>query len=110
MKRLFPFVFTFFFVTLTVQSQELKVNLYNPPIPHNGYAEWGPDYVVTNSEPFGRPSGAYRNSNSTIYTSIPDTNITPGANEGLVILISSNDGANWSRHTRSKSRNCHSKN
>jgi len=95
MKKSITVMFFIFFITTFSAAQDLKVKIYDPPIPYNGNVEWGTDYVVSNSEPFGRPSGVYRNSISTIYVTIPDTNITPGANEAIVILMSSNNGANW---------------
>ncbi|MBK8983246.1 MAG: T9SS type A sorting domain-containing protein [Ignavibacteria bacterium] len=96
MKTIFLFVCICFFVTITISAQEQKVNLYDPPVPFQSNVEWGTDYLVTGSEPFGRPSGVYRNSTGKIYVSIPDTNISlPGADEGLVILTSTNNGATW---------------
>lgn len=97
MKNLFLLFTIFFIVTLTSKAQDTKINFYDPPIPYNGNTDqWGNDYLVADSEPFGRPSGVYRNSNSTIYVAIPDTNISlPGADEGVVILMSTNNGADW---------------
>lgn len=96
MKTFSLFVFYCFFLTISITAQEQKVNLYNPPVPFKGSTEWGTDYLVAGSEPFGRPSGVYRNSTGKIYVSIPDTNISlPRADEGLVILTSTNNGANW---------------
>ncbi len=78
-----------------IKPVEMKAELYNPPMPYtNNIGDWGTDYLVSNTEPFGRPSGVYRNSNTTIYVAIPDTNIV--ANRCVVILSSTNNGANWS--------------
>jgi hypothetical protein len=91
-------ILTFFFITLlaplTLFGQTPQVVCYDPPIPYVGnIGEWGTDYVVSPTEPFGRPSGVVR-PNDTLYVAIPDTNIL--ANTCLVILKSSNNGANWS--------------
>ena len=83
-------------MTLSVKAQDLKVNIYDPPIQYFVNTAWGTDYVVSDSEPFGRPSGVYRNSDSKIYVAIPDTNVSlPRAEEGIVILTSTNNGVNW---------------
>ena len=96
MKKLISISVIFFFAAVSATAQDMKVKIYDPPVNYNNNTEWGTDYIVADSEPFGRPSGAYRNANSTVYLSIPDTNISlPGADEGLVILSSSNNGANW---------------
>jgi hypothetical protein len=77
------------------RPDEVKAELYNPPIPYtNNVGDWGTDYVVSNTEPMGRPSGVYRTNNSTIYVAVPDTNIV--SNRCVVILTSTNNGANWS--------------
>ena len=74
-------------------SQEVRSEVYNPPLPYNANADWGIDYTVSTSEPFGKVTGVYRTSNNSIYTAVPDTNILSG--KGIVILTSSNNGANW---------------
>lgn len=75
-------------------AQDLSVKVNDPPIPYNGNVEWGNDLLVSASEPLGKHSGVYRSSNSTIYVSVPDTNIQSGA--ALVILTSTNNGSTWS--------------
>jgi len=95
MKKFISISVIFFFATVSAAAQDLKVKIYDPPVNFNNNSEWGTDYTVSDSEPFGRPSGAYRNVNSTIYLSIPDTNISP--DDGLVILSSSNNGSNWTQ-------------
>lgn len=88
-------ILAFFIFSGMLFSQDIKTEIYNPPIPYNGTVEsWGNDYVVSNTEPLGRPSGVYRTTNNTIYVAIPDTNIT--ANRCVVVLSSTNNGANWS--------------
>ena len=78
-----------------IPNSDIRAELYDPPIPYTGNSgDWGTDYVVSNTEPYGRPSGVYRTTNNTIYVAVPDTNIT--ANRCVVLLASSNNGANWS--------------
>ncbi|MBK6877828.1 MAG: hypothetical protein IPG99_15585 [Ignavibacteria bacterium] len=72
----------------------MSVKVNDPPIPYNGNVEWGNDLLVSASEPLSKHSGVYRSSNSTIYVSVPDTNIQSGA--ALVILTSTNNGSTWS--------------
>ena len=74
MKKFISISVIFFFASLSAAAQDLKVKIYDPPVNINNNTEWGTDYTVADSEPFGRPSGAYRNGNSTVYLSIPDTN------------------------------------
>lgn len=99
MKQFF-FLFFLFAATLSLYSQDIKqsdirTEIYDPPIPYIGnLGDWGTDYIVSNTEPFGRPSGVYRNSNNTIYVAVPDTNIMAG--RCIVVLASTNNGANWS--------------
>lgn len=67
-------------------------NSSNPPSITN--TDWSNgDFVVSTSEPMGRPSGVYRTSNSTLYVAIPDTNIL--SNKCIVVLKSTNDGVSW---------------
>jgi len=93
MKKLILISFIFVLTSLSSVSQDLKVKVNTPPIPYYGNVEWGNDFLVSSTEPLGRPSGGYRNSNSTIYVSVPDTNIQSGA--AIVILSSADDGATW---------------
>ncbi len=90
----FFLVFLFVLITAKGFSQDVSSEIYDPPIPYNSNVDWGNDYLVSNTEPLGRPSGVYRTTNSTIYVAIPDTNVV--ANKSLVILISTNNGVNWS--------------
>jgi hypothetical protein len=94
MKKTYIFILLFFAVTYSIRAQEIKVEKYDPPVPYYGTVSWGNDYIVSDSEPLGLPSGVYRQSNSTIYVAIPDTNIIP--NRSVVVLSSINNGANWS--------------
>jgi len=76
-------------------SQTPSVTVYNPPLPYiNNNSDWAGDLLVSATEPFGRPSGAYQLSTSTIWVAIPDTNIV--ANRCLVLVKSTNNGLNWS--------------
>ena len=97
MKNLITLFISIFIFTTYIQAQELSVKIYDPPVPYYENVEWGSDYVVSDTEPMGRPSGVYKNSASTIYVSVPDTNFSPGLNEGLTILTSTNNGMNWSK-------------
>lgn len=93
MKLVIPALFLLFSSFLF--SQDLIPNVYDPPIPYSGQVDsWGTDYLVSGTEPLGRPSGVYRTTNNTIYVSIPDTNIQSG--RSVVVLSSSNNGINWS--------------
>lgn len=78
--------------TLAVYGQEIIVNSYNPPIPFLN--EVTDNYEVLNSEPTGRPSCFYRQTNSVLYASVPDTGTIP--NTCLLILQSTNEGMSWS--------------
>ncbi|MBX7045434.1 MAG: T9SS type A sorting domain-containing protein [Ignavibacteria bacterium] len=93
MKK-FLLLFAILLFSSSAYSLEVKSELYNPPLPYQGNTEWGNDLLVSSTEPFGKVSGAYRLSNTTIYTAVPDTSILPG--KCIVILASSNNGANWS--------------
>lgn len=78
-----------------ISAQTPYVETYNPPLPYvQNSLDWGMDYLVSASEPLGRPSLAYRLSNTTLYAAVPDTNIL--ANKSIVLLASSNNGAFWS--------------
>lgn len=86
------------FLTLPLSvfaSDGVRTEVYNPSIPlEQTAADWGNDFLVSSSEPLGRPSGIYRLSNTTIYVTVPDTNIMAG--RIAVALASTNNGANWS--------------
>ncbi|CAN5617524.1 hypothetical protein BH10BAC5_BH10BAC5_02420 [soil metagenome] len=94
MNKTILFVCAFMLSFSSVYSQAVHSEYYDPPIPFNGTADWGVDYLVSNTEPMGKTSGVYRNSNSTIYVSVPDSNILPG--KSIVIMTSTNNGINWS--------------
>jgi len=95
MKQLLLVFFAIIFSVSILYSQGVKSEIYDPPIPYYGnVGDWGTDYVASTTEPFGEHSGVYRTTNNTIYVAIPDTNILTG--KCLVVLISSNNGANWS--------------
>lgn len=86
----------FSLLIINVYSQP-AATIYNPAIPYTeNYGDWGTDYIISNTEPMGAPSGIYRNSNNTIYVSVPDTNIQSG--RGIVVLKSTNNGVNWAIH------------
>ncbi|MBZ0203992.1 MAG: T9SS type A sorting domain-containing protein [Ignavibacteria bacterium] len=89
-------VFTFCFALCLISniySQQFKAELYDPPRPYSGNSDWGLDYLVSSTEPMGRPSGVYRTTNNTIYVVVPDTNIV--SNKCAVALSSTNNGATW---------------
>ena len=94
MKKTF---LTFLVILITISgvyAQTPSVTVYNPPIPLNNPLWANGDLVVSSTEPFGRPSGTYRTSNSSIYIAVPDTNILAG--KCLVLLRSTNNGTSWS--------------
>lgn len=98
MKKIFIISFLILVTTLSVFAQQAQVEVYNPPIPYTGnITDWGADLLVSPTEPFGRVSGVYTSSGTTLYVAIPDTNIV--SNRCLVILKSSNNGANWVVHS-----------
>jgi hypothetical protein len=76
-------------------AQTLSVQECNPPIPLSiNNSDWSNgDYIVSSSQPFGKPHGIYRTSNSSIYVAVPDTNI--GTGHCIALLRSSNNGASW---------------
>jgi len=95
MKKIFNALLLLVLICFTSFSQDITTTVYDPPVPYNGQVgDWGTDIVVSNTEPFGRPSGVFRNTNNTVYVAIPDTNIQAG--KSLVILSTTNNGANWS--------------
>lgn len=93
MKNLFLFTLLSILFSTQLFSQDLQVQTYNPPLPYSGSTDWGTDYVVSNSEPLGAPTGVYRQSNSTIYVAVPDTAIL--SDKSIVVLTSTDNGATW---------------
>lgn len=90
------FLLFIFLVTISVNfAQNLSVEVYDPPIPvvvNN--SDWSNgDFIISSTQPFGKPSGIYRTSNSTIYVAVPDTTLQP--NNCLTIVRSTNNGKNW---------------
>jgi hypothetical protein len=98
MKNIF-FVFSLILLTtVNISAQNPQSEIYNPPIPFTGNnTDWGADLLVSPTEPFSSCSGIYKISNTTLYIAVPDTNII--SNRCLVILKTSNNGANWSVHS-----------
>jgi len=94
MKKIF-LLFLFIASSVLLSAQTPTVEVYNPSIPfvHNNL-DWGSDLVVSSTEPFGRPSAVYCTTNTTLYASIPDTNILAG--KSIVLVKSTNNGGNWS--------------
>ncbi|MFI5211762.1 MAG: T9SS type A sorting domain-containing protein [Ignavibacteria bacterium] len=90
---IFSFLVTLY-LNSNIYTQQATAEIYDPPRPYHGQFDvWGTDYLVTNTEPLGRPSGVYRTTNNTIYVAVPDTNLTAG--RCVVIFASSNNGASW---------------
>lgn len=90
----FVFLNSSSFAQSNSSSITVRAKVNNPSIPYGGNVDWVTDRIVSGTEPVGKQSGVYKTSNSTIYVSIPDTNIQSGA--GIVILSSTNDGISWS--------------
>jgi hypothetical protein len=83
------------FCSSMLLAQTPMVETYNPPLPYiQNNLDWGSDLLVSATEPFGRPSAVYCTTTSTLYAAIPDTNILAG--KCLVVVKSTNNGANWS--------------
>lgn len=95
MKKLLTLL-VFLSIPLSVFSSDgVRTEIYNPPIPlEQTAADWGNDFLVSSTEPLGKPSGIYRLSNTTVYVVVPDTNIMAG--RIAVAMASTNNGANWS--------------
>lgn len=96
MKKEIFFLLTLLTILISSSfAQSPSVVAYDPPVPYTfNNADWSNgDFIVSGSEPFGRPSGVYRTSNSSIYVAVPDTNIQAG--RCLLILRSSNNGVSW---------------
>jgi hypothetical protein len=79
-------------ISISLHAQP-QVFVHDPPIAINP-TDWGVDLQVTNSVPEGSYSGVKRGPGDTLYLAVPDTNII--ANRCLLILRSTNNGANWS--------------
>jgi hypothetical protein len=94
MRTFYLLILTFVLSVSSAYSFDVRSEVYNPPLPYNGNVDWGTDYSVSATEPFGKVTGVYRNSNNSIYMVIPDTSIMAG--KSIVVMMSSNNGANWS--------------
>ena len=94
MKKLLLVLFISLVTISGIFAQTPSVTVYNPPISVNNPAWANGEYIVSSSQPFGRPSGVYRTSNNSIYVAVPDTNIV--ASRCIVLYRSSNNGASWS--------------
>lgn len=95
MNKVITFSLFFFLLSSLSFSSELqkfKVKSLNQPV-STGSDRWNTDYLISSSEPLGKHSGVYRISDSTIYVSVPDTNIVTGA--AIVIFTSTDNGENW---------------
>jgi len=76
-------------------SQNFSIHYFQPVTANIDSPNWGNDVLISSSEPMGRMSGVEK-SNGNIYVSVPDTNIYPGQEYGIIIYVSSNHGASWS--------------
>ncbi|MCU0372977.1 MAG: T9SS type A sorting domain-containing protein [Ignavibacteria bacterium] len=74
-------------------AQNLSAVTCDPPVPVSYSPDWGNDYIISNTEPMGMPSGVYRSGDNKLFVCIPDTNFSAG--KGIVCLVSTNNGANW---------------
>jgi hypothetical protein len=91
-KLIFPLIIALFTIS-NLFSQQFSVEVCDPPISVGNPVWANGDWIISASEPFGRPSGVYRTSNSSIYVAVPDTNI--GTGHCIALLRSSNNGASW---------------
>lgn len=84
-------IILFSYSGLYPQSQPFQI--YDPPLLLEN-SDWSNgDFIVSATQPFGRPSGIYRASNTSLYVAVPDTSIVSG--KCLAILRSSNNGVSW---------------
>lgn len=90
----FFIVLLFISMTAIANARDLRAVINDPPLQYSGSPEWSDDYLVSATEPVGKPSGVYQQSTSTVYVSLPDTTIQQGSS--IVILSSTNNGASWS--------------
>ncbi|MBS1513897.1 MAG: hypothetical protein JSS63_02620 [Bacteroidetes bacterium] len=74
-KILFLLIVLTVLLSESVLAVEIKTEVYNPPLPYHKNVDWSTDNSLSTTEPFGKISGVYRNSNTTLYAAIPDTNI-----------------------------------
>jgi len=93
MKKIFLLLFIILALSSVTFSQSPSVEIYNPPISINNTDWSNGDFIISPTEPFGRPSGVFRPNGNNIYVAVPDTNIQ--TNRCLVVFRSSNNGANW---------------
>jgi hypothetical protein len=95
MKEITSLIFILLITVSVNFAQTLSVQVNDPPIPLGiTNSDWSNgDFVVSSTQPFGKPHGIYRTSNSSIYVAIPDTNI--GTGHCIALLRSSNNGASW---------------
>ncbi|MCE1164005.1 MAG: T9SS type A sorting domain-containing protein [Bacteroidetes bacterium] len=95
MKKIFTLLILLSALSAYTHAQSPRAEIYNPPLPFIAdNTNWGTDYVVSSTESLGRPSGVYRTTNQQVYVAVPDTNIIAG--KCIVLLMSTNNGANWS--------------
>src|SRR4030065_466839 len=92
MKYLITLTLLLFFLSSFTYSQEVKVEYMSPVFTQYG-PDWSTDRLVSNTEPFGKLTGAAK-SNGTIYLAVPDTNIV--SNRCIIVYRSTNFGNNWS--------------
>lgn len=98
MKNLTFIISLILLTTVSLYAQNPKSEIYSPPIPYTANnSDWGADLLVSPTEPFSSCSGVYKISNTTLYVAIPDTNIL--SERCLVVLKTSNNGANWLVHS-----------
>jgi len=95
MKEILFFLFIFLTTISGSIAQTLSVQVCDPPIPLSiTNSDWSNgDLIVSSTQPFGRPSGVFRTSNSTIYVAVPDTNLQ--ASHCISIVRSTNNGVSW---------------
>jgi len=84
----------FLLLLITISSSLLfaqtpTLQIYDPPLPYvQNNLDWSGDLVVSQTEPFGRPSAVYCTTSSTLYAAIPDTNILAGKCIVIINMIS----------------------
>ena len=92
MKKFLLLVFLF---PILISSQDIFDVQVAEAIIETEQTDWGIDNIILNNEPAGSFSGVQK-SDGTLYLAVNDTLST--SNLGLVVFVSTDDGATWTLH------------